>query len=102
MGILKPLMCIPLMHTLMHTLNVHTLNVHLKIGGVEAMHFELKDEERKRLRKERRETGGLPSSMSQRAQPLIIIGVGSMRLTLGANTTPADRTWLRRNITAAL
>ena len=54
-----------------NTLNVHTLNVHLKIGGVEAMHFELKDEERKRLRKERRETGGLPSSMPQRAQSLI-------------------------------
>jgi hypothetical protein len=54
-----------------NTLNVHTLNVHLKIGGVEAMHFELKDEERKRLRKERREAGGLPSYMPQRAQSLI-------------------------------
>ncbi len=54
-----------------NTLNVHTLNVHLKIGGVEAMHFELKDEERKRLRKEKREAGGLPSSMPQRAQSLI-------------------------------
>jgi hypothetical protein len=35
------------------------------------MHIELKDEERKRLRKEKREAGELPSSMPQRAQSLI-------------------------------
>ena len=35
------------------------------------MHFELKDEERKRLRKEKREAGGLLSSMPQQAQSLI-------------------------------
>jgi hypothetical protein len=39
------------------------------------MHIELKDEERKRLRKERRETGGLPSSMPVRAQTLMHLGL---------------------------
>jgi hypothetical protein len=48
-----------------------TLNALLENGGVEAMHIELKDEERKRLRKEKKEAGELPSSMPQRALSLI-------------------------------
>ncbi len=52
-----------------------TLNALLENGGVEAMHIELKDEERKRLRKEKKEAGELPSSMPQRALSLMHLGL---------------------------
>jgi hypothetical protein len=56
------------------------------------MHFELKDEERKRLRKEKRERVGCLRPCPCEPKPYWRIGVGNMRLTLSVNTTPADRT----------